>query len=463
MASLYSVIFFVSGALLFTWMILQAYRGKRDLMCLRNLFLVGVIVFQFVSGGLSMLTTNEFFVFDPIGTGTKFYILLMIFLFLFLWSYERGWLVRLPAWRSAFPFPDQKPTTLLLIAVLFLVAGFVFRIVIGRNVPILGILTDIMAMGMLSGAAGLAAWAWAPRLWNPAIAIPAVLIILMSVVLTVIQTFGRRDVLSVMLIVLFAAYHSSWKYQGWPRLFTKLGIVLVTAVIFLAAFSTVRFKTYKDYDPDAFIQLMLNADVSNGLEGLAGGQAAANNSMWLMENRPPFNPLHSVIYTISQPIPREIWSDKPKALGFEMVGEGLHLSESVGYNVGPGLIGHIYNDNPWLALVPYAIFFGLLWRFFDEWVTAHPGNPFIVLPVCVGAGDLIGLPRGELGICLFRLLTAVFTAWFLMRFCIVFLRAVGGIPRATEDQQEDLLDPELAYSDGNSGEVFAPGEHDQDS
>lgn len=462
MGSLFSFIFFGSGALLLTWMIVQAIRGRHDLLCLRNLFLFGVIIFQFISGGFSMMTigrVTEFFVADPLVTGAKFYVLLLIFLFLMLWVYQRGWGVKNWAWRSKTHFPDQKPTTLLMISFLFLAMGFVFRIVIGRNVEILGVLTDIMAVGMLSGAAGLAAWAWAPRIWNPAVAFPAFLLIFLCVVLSIVQTFGRRDLLSVMLTVLFAAYHSSWKYQGFPKLFTKLGTLAVTAVIFLAAFSTVRAKTssLKDFDPGTFVQLLMDADVNGGLEALIGGQAAANNSMWLMEHRPPFDPFHTVIYTISQPIPRKLWPGKPLGLGKAMVNEDLRVGEDAAYNVGPGLIGHIYNDNPWLSLVPYAIFFGLMWRFFDEWVTAHPGNPFIVLPVGVGAGDLIGIPRGELGICLFRFLTAVVTAWFLMRFCIVLLRTFGGIPREPVDQGYPL-EPELAYSEAGDG--YSEPNHD---
>src|SRR6185436_2612842 len=116
-------------------------------------------------------------------------------------------------------------------------------------------------------------------------------------------------------------------------------------------------------------------------------------------------------------------------LGKAMVTEALLLNEREAYNVGPGLIGHIYNDNPGRTRIPYAIFFGLFWRFFDEWVTAHPANPFLVLPVFVGAGDLIGVPRGDLGICLFRFTVSVATAWFMMRQCIVLLRATGRLPR----------------------------------
>ena len=73
-----------------------------------------------------------------------------VFLTLFLVSYGRGWLVRAPAWRSTYPFPAFKTSTLLGLGWMFLILGFVFRIVIGRNVPITSVLRR--SLGSLSRA-----------------------------------------------------------------------------------------------------------------------------------------------------------------------------------------------------------------------------------------------------------------------------------------------------------------------
>lgn len=439
MTTLLAIFLFAFAVALMAMMLVQAVRGTHDLFCMRNLFLAGLILFQFVSGGITLWTLEfeDFPLADPLASGTKFCALLTAFLVLFQWSYRRGWFVRARAWRSRSFMHDQKPATLLVFGALFLVLGFILRVVIGRNIPIVGVLADIMAVGVLAGAAGLATWAWAPRLWNPAVALPAAGIIMGAVATTVFLTFGRRDVVSVLITALFAAYHSKWKYQGWLRLGGRLGIIMTAGVLFLAAFSTVRFMTHKESGiTDIFLRLT-EADVSEGLLNMASGQLAGQNSMWIIENRPPYDPFHSAIYTVSQPIPRVIWPDKPIALGFNMVREASIYRVDPGYNVGAGLIGHIWNDNPYLTLIPYAVFFGLLWRYCDERVRAQPSNPFVILPIVAGSGDMIGLPRGELGLFLFRALTAMISAWIAMRVCAGILRTFGKAPPAPADDFSD--------------------------
>ncbi|MBX3378028.1 MAG: hypothetical protein KF678_13610 [Phycisphaeraceae bacterium] len=451
-------IFIVLAVAVVAMMIVQAYRGTHPLLSVRNFFLVGFVIFQLMSAALSLwtLTWGEVTIDSPMTTGVIYLFAATTFLVLFLWSYSRGWWVRRFAWRSRFPFPVYTPSTLLSVGGLLLVVGFVLRIVIGRNVPVLGVLTDVLAVGVLASAAGLAMWAWAPRLWNLAVAVPAGFIILGAIACTVFQTFGRRDVVCVLLTVLFAAYQSHWRHQGWLRLAYRLGGLGVAGLIFLAAFSTVRSTTSQQSDFGDVVRGITEADVGEGLTALASGQFAAANSMWVIENRPdpyPYDPFHSIVYTVTNPIPRIIWPGKPDGLGYAMVRQARVYKFSENFTLGPGIIGHIFNDNPWLTLIPYAILFGLMWRFFDEYLVVHSLNPFITIPAVVGAGEIVGIPRGEVGLFLFRSLAAMFAAWVAMRLCAGYLRAVRGSAYATAEAS-----PENEGDEADAGVDLGAGE-----
>lgn len=453
MTTLLALILFASAALLCVVAFQQARRDTVDLLSVRNFFLFGILIFQFVSGAVSLYTLDfsEYYVNNPALAGTVFTIVLLMFVGIFWFAYSRGWVVRRLPWRLPMSYPVASPMNILPMATVIVIAGIVMRIGIGRNVPILGVLGDVAAVGLLAGAAGLAMWVWAPRLWNPAVAIPAAIIILIAIGALVFQTFGRRDVLSALVAILFAGYHSHWKDMGLARTGLRLAILGTVALVFFAAFSTVRSTTHKHTDFGSLVSGIAEGDVKGGIMEIGSGQYAGAISMWAIETRPlqyPFSPLSSAIHLIIQPIPRAIWPDKPIGLGREMVGQARIYRPGRDFTIGPGLVGHIWHDNPLLSLIPYALLLGLLVRFLDEHVRVHPKNPFVVIPVIVGIGDLVGVPRGELSLFLFRSLVAMATAWVGLRISWRLLMLVSPAAASTNyEQQEWAEEGEGEYAD----------------
>ncbi|MFN0133765.1 MAG: hypothetical protein ACKVW3_14700 [Phycisphaerales bacterium] len=451
------VILIFTALALLGLMIAQARKGTVDLFSTRNLFIIGIIIFQCVSGWLSMfmLDFGEVNVENPTTTGFIYTGLLLVFIALFLLSYHKGWFVRTRAWRASPDYPQASPGPVLAVATVLLVVGLIFRLVIGRTVPILGVLTDMMGIGLLSASAGLAAWVWVPRLMNPAVMIPAATIILVGMLSLVLLTFGRRDVLSLIITVFFAGYMSRWRHMGWAKMAPRVIVVGAAALLFMSAFSTVRSATSKKFDIGDLLSKLMEANVSEGLLGMATGQFAAANSMWVIENRPepfPFNPLHSAVYTIVQPVPRVLLDQfgipKPNGLGYEMVREARVYKYQKEFTLGPGIVGHIWNDNPILALVPYAVFFGLVLRYLDEYAAVHPFNPYYCIPIVAGAGDMVGIPRGEVGLFLFRTAMAVLAAWVGLRIARrVLLRSFGATPLIAPDSADAGEWHEGEYSD----------------
>ncbi len=432
MTLLTALILLALAVLVFLVMIVQGIRRTVELLTVRNLFLAGFLLFQLVSGVLAQLTGQyaDVTIREPGSTGLIYIAMVCAFLAVFWLCYNRGWFVTRHAWkRSGSDLPGLSPSAGLSLAVLMLAVGIVLRVVIGRNVPILGVLTDMMGVGVLALAAGLAAWVWAPRLWNPAVAFPAAGVIVIACGTLLFMAFGRRDIVTVVCTVLFAAYYSRWRDLSLTGMTNRLALVGGAGLLLLAAFTTIRAATWEQQDISFLVRGLGEADVGEGIAAMSTGQNAAANSMWTIENYPDefrYNPFASVVYVFTQGIPRAVWPDKPIPLGLKMVRQARVRGTSREYTMGPGIVGHIVHDNPWLTLVPYAAFLGLFCRWLDEHLRVRGSNPFVVLPITAGAGEILGLARGELGLFFFRAVVAMTAAWLAAHLCALLVGSARG-------------------------------------
>ncbi|TVQ32395.1 MAG: hypothetical protein EA376_05870 [Phycisphaeraceae bacterium] len=402
-------------------MLKQYVSGSHDLLSLRNFFLMGFIVFQLTSAIVLLRTQvyGSLTIQDLPATATKYAVMVLLFLGIFLVAYSRGWIARglarlTPAGEAA---PGVTSTLTLAIAVLFI--GLVFRFGLGQ-IPLIGTLTNTMSIGILSLAAGMAAWAYAPRLWNPIVGAVACGVILLALAAVIHNAFGRRSLLSVLTCVMWGAYHSHWKHMPPVRSLFRFGVLTAGAVAMMAAFTVIRSGVERERSAVEQMQLMQQSagKLREGVVDMVSGQDTARNSMWLIENYPyrfDYITLHSLYYFVVHPIPRQYWPEKPDALGRMTVRHSrAGRYKQANFSIGPGMIGHIAADNPLLALIPYAIGLGLILRYFDEVVRLHPYNPFMVLPMGTALGQIIGLPRGELGLFLFNALWGIIAAYILM-------------------------------------------------
>ena len=92
------LILLVLAALVAQVIIVQGARRTVDLLSIRNVFLVGFIIFQLVSGGLSQIgnTYGDVHVNEPAETGLIYLLFTVIFLVAFWVAYNRGWFVVRP-------------------------------------------------------------------------------------------------------------------------------------------------------------------------------------------------------------------------------------------------------------------------------------------------------------------------------------------------------------------------------
>lgn len=413
----------------------DALSGYEEILSLRNFFFLGFVIFQVTGAAytINLGGVGEFLPADIPSSSVIYSFMVTVFLVLFLASgrLTTGFADRIFSKRQHGGF-RMAPTNLLAIAAATIPTGLVAQFVLS-SIPVVGPAMGYLAFGLYAVGAGLAAWVAAPRLINPAILVPALGIILLAMALTFYQNFGRRDLLGVIVAVMWAAYYSRWRAFGPARVMLQLSVIGVIGVVLIFAVTSVRSPQFRDRGIMQNILSLREAKLSDGFGDVLSGQAAAMASMWLIESRPDsheYDTLHSVKMVLLMPIPRRVWPDKPTALALTMPQRELHIAQRPdNYNIGPGLIGHIENDNPWLALWMYPIFLGVLIRVLDRATAWFADDPFIVLPMGAAIGQFIGMPRGELGSFFFIGVLNIIGAFVMMQTLSYILRTIGLIKR----------------------------------
>ncbi|QKK06889.1 MAG: hypothetical protein HND58_01075 [Planctomycetota bacterium] len=434
--------FFLIGLMYF-----QARAGKVDLLCTRNFFILGFIVFQ-LTGGAASLFFNEwgyFHIQNYSVTPLIYSIACTIFTVLLLAFYAKGWITARLAQRFRLQPVAAGAGSLLTLAWVFIGVGMAFRFGF-VYIPLIGGGFDMLGNGMLAAAAGMATWAAVSRLMNPFVVVLTAGVIVVAAVVTISGDFGRRDLLGVIGCIGWAAFHGYWKHLGFKAAWWRLVVVGSAGFLFLAAFTAAREGSFRDKSSTEILSSLQGADVGSGAWDLITGQNAGANSMWIMENYPEnrdFDTFHTLRSVVLFPIPRTFIPElKPVALALSMPDDAGIRNKPENWNIGPGIIGHIAHDNGWLAMIPYALFIGLYLRFFDEVVRQNPLNPFAILPMGVALGQFIGMPRGEFALFFVLSIVYSFGTFAVMMLCYQGMKILGWTIRP--DAEEELYDQELA-------------------
>jgi hypothetical protein len=439
-------------------MLWDHFRQRVDLLSARNVFYLGLINFQLfpISVALSVDSyMRKLAPGDPATAGMIFIAITWLFLLIFNIVYKAGWLAESLSSMVKTRFPVPAPGALLTIAVVFFILGAVNRVFL-MHVPIINSLAAIFSIGFLCAASGCAIWAWLPRFWNPVYALPAIVIIILSMLLAMHLSFGRRDLLSIILACVWCAYWGYLRQRGNTTLFIRLGSISAVGIVFLAVLSATRGEGGELRSVGQIMGQFSPQEIRAGIEHMAKVQDSGPVSLWVIDTRPdsyPYDTLHSLWYTITQPIPRVIFENKPNALGMDIVTQAGVRNLARGFSYGPGLAGHIANDNPYLALPIYAVFFGIGFAFLDRTCRKHMMNPFVVVCLGTGLGEMMAIPRGELGLFVFRFVLMFLTAWAGMWFIVKLLIAAGMTltdPTLAQSEEEWSDEDELPENDSHS-------------
>ena len=87
-------------------------------------------------------------------------------------------------------------------------------------------------------------------------------------------------------------------------------------------------------------------------------------------------PLDTLKFLISYPIPRAIWPGKPNALGGRIVQDILRLP--VATNWGLGFVAHSYQEGGYIVIVLYGFLAFVVIRLMDDALRRMPDNRFLI-------------------------------------------------------------------------------------
>lgn len=453
MGTLVTLYLFLFAFALVVYMGNQIISGKEELVSLRNFFFAGFIIFQVTGPALSIITKDVAY-FHPANiesTSMVYSVMMTVFVVIFLLTYQ----LSTKFFDKRFTARSSKqavysPMGILVIAGVIVGFGAVSQYGL-VHIPVLGPGFYKLAYGMYAIGAALAAWAAAPRLWNPAYLIPASAIIILAAGLTFSQNFGRRDILGVVLAILWALYFSHWRTLGFRKIFIRLGVVVAVGMLLLGLVTSARSSEFREQSAMENITSLKSASAGEGVMDMLYGQRAGLNSMWLIESRPhsrEYDTLHTLKVFFTFPIPRTVWQNKPVALSLSMPGSEIKVSgKPKGWNIGPGIIGHIENDNPFIALWLYPILLGFFIRLCDRAVMWCSANPFVVLPMGAAIGQLVAMPRGELSTFTFIATINIIGSLVIMRIISWFLTLIGWIKteQYSWDDEYDSQADDSAY------------------
>lgn len=379
-------------------------RGTYDLVCLRNIFLLGFIIFQLVSAALTLFTENylPYPLTNPEMVGLYYAVLATGFLIIFLIAYNHP--LKTNRLIKYVPRTAGVPTGGKLLVLAVLATATAVGLKYGLRIPLVGILANYVGNAMGAASAVIIGWYWAPRFLNPAVALPSLFLLLVNAAVAVQGSSSRRDIIAVFAGFIWGVYFSRVRFMRLRSYLPTLGVVSAIGIVVVASFTSVRGSgADRDRTPMEHLQAMITGtDLVGGLYDLGSGQQAAGISMWIIDNHPetyPFRGPATLQYIYEIPIPRMLWPEKPIPLSIELPKMARIRGVGYGeYSVGPGVVGQSYSDFGPPAVALYAILLAIMIRFADDLVWRSPRDIFVIAAVGSGLGQILAIPRGDVSL-----------------------------------------------------------------
>lgn len=401
----------------------DALDGKCALFSTRNFFLVGLLLFQSVSGAFSMFTgesERHAELNSPASSGLVFSTILTLFVVLFFFAYSRSnFLERAARKRSC--VRETGIPSLVMTGLALTGLGVVLRFA-GESVPYVAVLLPQVAAGCLCGGVALVAMGWARSRFNPLVAAVLLVAGIGASATLLVGAFGRREIIGLLFAVGWALYYEKWRFMPMTRFLPRAAIATAVLAVVIILFSSAREGGERvDRSLTRQLERMAQIDpraIQETVMASLTGQFAGGNSMWIYEARMDwggFDPLHSLVYFVTHPIPRDWWNGKPVGLGLTVVDEAGVTGVSEEHSWGPGLVGHLVHDIVFISLPLYALMLGMAFRYMDERMRFSSEDPVTVVLFGCALGQVFGMPRGDIGLFAFHMMSALGGVWLFGR------------------------------------------------
>jgi hypothetical protein len=409
----------IGGVALLAYMAWEHVRGQTDLFTTRNVCLIGLVIFQFVSGVIVMQlgVEDRYQINNYVTSGLKFSAMLTAWTLVFLLVYRKGWVADALARRVPVSVAMPGMTALWTLAVTSTVLAAAMKF--GVRIPLIGVLSNFLALAFTAIGAGLAGWIWAPRLFNPVVAVGAVAIVGANAGLATWGEFGRRPLMGVGLGMLWGMYYSHWRYLPLKRMALQAAVVSTLPLCAVALQTSIRSWQATSSLQATVTEVQRSGDVGKGLMLLGTGQDTAGKSLFCLENFPAefdYRPFQALWYFFVYPVPRDMWPDKPYTLSNDLprLARIPGIPIDGGMTVGPGIVGQAEADGGWIALFVYAVLLAMVFRFFDRTALVNVGNPLLVLPVGSALGQVAGVTRGDMSQFMWIFMFGTIGSWAIL-------------------------------------------------
>jgi len=441
----------------------NVFRRSWDTLSWRNLFLLGMVHFYFLSAyftasGVYTATYHH-------GSDEAFFLLALlmpVFFVIFMLSarlaFDRPILTRvIPQVRMPVTTPSLLVTggVLLFIAVLFTL------------IPLYGFFGLLAAQvrGQLAAVAvGLATYYFVARRFNPLSWAVFLSTLGVGVIAATAGGSGRRHALGVVLVLPWIWYWSVWRYRSGMANFIRFSAAAAAGFMAVVLYSPLRanvagtteLNATFSYRAQQLMDLIQNPRIEWDIVKYIIYADTAPNTLFILDNYPsifPYQPFQGAIWFVTNPVPRFVWPDKPEALGVI-----LQDQMNVPANLGPGVIGHGWAEGGWIGVVGYAIFFGVLVGVIDRAHTERCRNPFFLSVFGSGLGNVIALPRGDTPLFLIQITGGIVVSIALIYVVrTVIGPVVGAFPPVEIPTPGASAPPAAAEHDHPDDE---PGDHD---
>lgn len=429
--------------------------GRHTLLSYRNTFLAGFIIFNGLST-LGLALSRNAYSRVQLEDATQFILYSTLFIVTYLFVDSKipvsKWSQKLFSLERLDPAATMLP---LLLIIAFVTALHNFTLARIFYLPFLGEFLRSVSSACLAFASLFAYAYWTNNRISPFRVSVTAVIIGSCMVLSVMSGSGRRNFLGVLAAIIVFAYWSNasnFDYQRKLTILTRTGIGLFVLMVVLAGYNKTRhFRLENKREGRSLGESIaalkripdnlesLPEDLQSGELVVATGQDATKCSLLLMKleqshvtaMRGSFNtpsPFQSVIFAISNPIPRSLWRGKPLSLGYMLPIVGLRTRD---VNLGPGIVGHCVYEGGIFFIFFYAALFAAITRTLDH---ALEANPFDLLHQGLFATifpNLIALPRGDQGVVMITLVFGIIGYGYLCIFTRLLRRYV-----VTNQQQQ---------------------------
>jgi hypothetical protein len=428
----------------------QFFGRTHDLLSYRNLFLLGFVHFQALSGFLSGLT-GEPWRGQPFRSSTYyiFAVGLVLFAALFFWSYQRVKLARFVG--HLFPSRSAPPTPGWIITgiVLSLVVGVASIAVVQTGHSFVSALAGQMVFGAFVFAIVLCTYLWVQSPANPFYMTLLVVLPPITIFLSTVGAHGRREMVGVLLGIIWGIYMFRWRYQQPRRTLLRFAVIGAMAFVVLMGYTAVRGVQkgrwgVEDTDVATVAKLRWQGlgranMITQGLIPIVFTDCA-NCSLvtidrWGNDEAKPHQPFFSIYYFLVNPVPRDWWPDKPVAMG-KTLPLSLNRTEFNQITFGPGVIGHGWHEMGIFGIAYYGIIFGLLTRAMDDKLTRQARNPFFVAAAGSLLGHAVGMARGDIGVFMVNAVGALIVPFGIL--LTLGMLSGGGGREAAEAELEEM-------------------------